>query len=65
MQNQPDYKKAFETAITKLCRAVDNDGAEKLKNILSQEKNDIEMFLDIYLEYPQFRKYFSEEIGSN
>ncbi len=63
MNNQPDYKKAFENAIVELCQSIGKDEVKGLDSILTQDKNHLEILSDIYITFPQFQKLFSTELN--
>lgn len=62
MQNQPDYKKAFENAIVEFCHAIGKEEVKKLDGILIQEKDEIEIFKDIVSSFPQFKDIYVSEL---
>ncbi len=62
MQNQPDYKKAFENAIVELCHSIGKEEVKKLDALLIQEKDNMKILIDINKAFPQFQELFAKEI---
>lgn len=58
----PDYKKAFENSLLKLCQSIRNEELKKLDNLLCQEKLEVELMQDLVAIFPQFTNFYQNEL---
>lgn len=65
MQNSSAYQLSFQKAFLKLCESSSDEGVEKLKEILSQDKSEMELLLDIITAFPQFKNILNSELLKN
>jgi len=63
MNNQPDFKKAFEEAILELCQKLPVKDIKRLDAILTQSAGPTETISNIVSTFPQFSQIFNKSIN--